>query len=402
MPIRQKGGRQHLNQTSMKYLSFSKNNYTEVKNSKVLDEFNVTTEVLEEIADWGHGMFWEYDCPHPVNPVNEVVFSDEEPIYDFSETLEKIERESKEFEEINIDKAESIVQNIIRGKEDIKFEESQLERSFRVSFWWILERIERRIFLVKECLMDGGEITDEFKNELEALIQQIDNNENGVRALDEINKLINRILRTYKNTIQKHEKLISIDTKSFRQNILRLGEYKPETRTIVLYYNNIKKTEPARPDALMKVVFMHELMHALLHPSGSVDNFYSEKLEEPICEYGALCLASRYDNGNLFDLAHEYVANKKNCVPLHHYGFGSYLYDREKLETEENPCGRFIIALYLLKAKELTSPSRLKNAGRFNSLIDAFNDVFYGNEEYPRDSQKVLFDKLFKLKFRRY
>ena len=150
----------------------------------------------------------------------------------------------------------------------------------------------------------------------------------------------------------------------------------------------------------MKIVFMHELIHALLHPFDLDDNYYFEKLEEPICEYGALCLASLYHNGVLFDMAYEHVANKKKCVPLHHYGFGCYLYDREKLDTDENPCGRFVAALYLQKTKVLTAPhgSNITRRPTFDILIDSFNKVFVGIKDYPRDSQKTLFDKLYKLK----
>lgn len=380
----------------MKYSLFYNNNYPEVKEGKVLDEFYVTKEMFEEIATVGCNMFAnlilgdeEYLCP-----VNEVVFSDETPFYDFDKTLEKIDLRTYELEFLIY--AKLSFDALVREIKELKKESKNAYKNPHETICILLDRI-------KDFFVDNDdEISRGFKKELEELMQQISYHEiDEHTGLDEIYTLINRTLKIYQNTLKELRKLKSIDRSAYQIRILRLGEYKPATRTIVLYYKNIKKEETSAPDALMKIVFMHELMHALLHPFGSADNLYVEKLEEPICEYGALCLASFYQKGQLFNIAHKHIADKKKLVPLHHYGFGSYLYDREMLDTETRPCGRFVAALYLQKTRVLTAPtgSKMPRRSSFDILIDSFNEVFAGNKEYPRDSQNVLFDRLYRLKF---
>ena len=381
----------------MKYLLFQNKTYSEFKDVNFLDEFSINKEMFEDIVTLGCSVFADhilFDEEYPC-PINDVVFSDEMPIYDFGKTLEEIEHKIYEIRgKFNIDTKRSL-DALVREIKEIKKESEDTNKNPDETIHILLDSI-------KNCIGDNDdEFSREFNKELEVLMQQIFHHEIDEQIiLDKIYMLINRTLKIYKNSLNELENLNSIDKKAYDIKILRLGEYKPATRTIVLYYNNIKEVKPYEPESLMKIVFMHELIHALLHPFDLDDNYYFEKLEEPICEYGALCLASLYHNGVLFDMAYEHVANKKKCVPLHHYGFGCYLYDREKLDTDENPCGRFVAALYLQKTKVLTAPhgSNITRRPTFDILIDSFNKVFVGIKDYPRDSQKTLFDKLYKLK----
>lgn len=301
----------------MQYKLYQNNRYIEIKEGIILEGWHITTDGFEDILSLGIEMFpkFIYECKHQKSPVNEIVFSDEEPCYDFSRELYEAEQVAKEIR--------NELEREVYGQEDplSKIREKRLK---------ILQRIE------------------------------------------------------------------SIDKKAYLKPILRLGEYRPNSRTIVLYYKNIKNCNRSTPEALIKVVFMHELIHALVHPNIDCSNLDCAKLEEAICEYGALCLSKVYKQGHLFGIAYNHIKAKQKCALLYHYGYGCYLYDREKLDTEKEPSGKLVSTLYLLKTRILTLTMRRTPSEFF---LDMFNDVFRWQNIYPRDKQGALFDKLVKFQW---
>lgn len=351
---------------------------TAVEGTLPLDGWNVSTDMFQDIMDLGIEMFKDMGDVEGEGLVSEIVFSDEEPCYDFSAFLAKIEREAHEcdiererFIWARLEDLKDMVDYVKRGRGDIEV--------FGIRGEYILDMIEH---LIHEF---PTEATRRFHRKVNSLRHERFDNPFMLGA---INALIDEMESEYKKGVKARERAKKVDREAYSRPILRLGEYVSASRTIILYYNNIKNSNPTAPEDFLKIVFMHELMHALVHPVNQSDYSYYEKLEEPICEYGALCLASAYDNDHLFDLAYNHVADKQQRVPLHHYGFGRYLFDREKLDADCAPCGKFVYGLFRQKQKSQHS---------YLSAVKVFNEAFAGQYDYPRQKQGELYDKLYKI-----
>lgn len=362
----------------MKFSLCTNGQSTAVEGTLPLDGWNVSTDMFQNIMDLGIEMFKDMGDVEGEGLVSEIVFSDKEPCYDFSAFLAKLERETYEedtererFIWARLAEFKDMADYVKRGRGDIEI--------FDIRGEYILDMIEHLIYEFPT------EASRRFQRKVNSLRhERLDN----PFMLGAINALIDEMESEYKEVEKARRRVLNVDREAYSRPILRLGEYVSTSRTIILYYNNIKNSGPTAPETLMQIVFMHELMHALLHPVGQSDYSYYEKLEEPICEYGALCLTSAYNNGHLFNLAYNHVADKQRCVPLHHYGFGRYLYDREKLETDCAPCGKFAYGLYRQK---------LKSRASYLQTVDVFNDAFAGQYDYPRKKQGKLYDQLYKI-----
>ena len=110
-------------------------------------------------------------------------------------------------------------------------------------------------------------------------------------------------------------------------NILKLGEYIPGKREIILYQKNIDSSEEGKdlPNILYFTTFIHECMHALF----DVPNHGSIGLpfiEEPIAEAGMLNFIKKHCEQEQYEKCLKIVENKKGA--LAHYGFGATLHKK--------------------------------------------------------------------------
>ena len=163
------------------------------------------------------------------------------------------------------------------------------------------------------------------------------------------------------------------------ENIALLGEYISKEHKIVLYMKNIIATDAENADSLTKIVFMHEMVHAMID---SGDDYISE-IEEPIAECGMLYFCQKM-YPDLMDYALAHVRKKQNTVTLAHYGYGYYLYIRCSVKVNAP-------LLYIMgwKDKKGLHHSTVQKAAA------VITNAFAGT--YPMEKQEKLFSAFNKL-----
>jgi hypothetical protein len=101
-----------------------------------------------------------------------------------------------------------------------------------------------------------------------------------------------------------------------------LGLYESSTKTIYLFKNNIGNDE-----TLLSATYIHEMFHAYYDSKG----LYIPEIEEPIVECNTLCFLELFET----KYYHNYklsVNDKKSCLAINYYGFGSFLYENCSLD----------------------------------------------------------------------
>ena len=101
-----------------------------------------------------------------------------------------------------------------------------------------------------------------------------------------------------------------------------LGLYESSTKTIYLFKNNIGNDE-----TLLSATYIHEMFHAYYDSKGQ----YIPEIEEPIVECNTLCFLELFEP-TYFDNYKTSVNNKKRCLAINYYGFGSFLYENCSLD----------------------------------------------------------------------
>lgn len=127
----------------MKYLLFQNKTYSEFKDVNFLDEFSINKEMFEDIVTLGCSVFADhilFDEEYPC-PINDVVFSDEMPIYDFGKTLEEIEHKIYEIRgKFNIDTKRSL-DALVREIKEIKKESEDTNKNPDKIIYILLDRV---------------------------------------------------------------------------------------------------------------------------------------------------------------------------------------------------------------------------------------------------------------------
>lgn len=124
--------------------------------------------------------------------------------------------------------------------------------------------------------------------------------------------------------------LEKIRNNDLEYNIPLLGCYETERRTVVLYIGNI---DLYGTRWTLATTFIHEMFHAYFDTKVNFNGF----VEEAIVEYSTLCFARRFEDSDpkkyngLFDDCRSHVRAKRTTLGLAHYGFGSYLYEKNEL-----------------------------------------------------------------------
>lgn len=174
-----------------------------------------------------------------------------------------------------------------------------------------------------------------------------------------------------------------------------LGQYRYKGRNkrpeIVLFLKNIYDAEQSwhrgyydnqlpTLNELVKLTYIHELMHAVMHSKTS----YSY-IEEPLAEMGMLCFVhdALQDKG-LEKKALYWVKQKQNHEPICHYGFGAFLYN-SLCDAEVGWGVGNLMKQYIRVNKKLSEK---------DATLSDYEDYFLGG--YPWNNlQKSALDKLF-------
>lgn len=103
-----------------------------------------------------------------------------------------------------------------------------------------------------------------------------------------------------------------------------LGEYDPAEKKIYLYWNAIQAYDGEHASQLLRIVYLHELMHAYFHQcAGGNGEHYIYEIEETMAELGMLACCSPEEE----EYAKQHVQSKKTSA-LAPYGFAAFCYDQ--------------------------------------------------------------------------
>lgn len=118
--------------------------------------------------------------------------------------------------------------------------------------------------------------------------------------------------------------------------MLKLGEYIPNEKKIVLYPEAMVQFDKCHFDQLLASTFAHETMHAYFNRVGHDTYPYIPFIEEPLAEFGMLLFFN--ETGHVFyDWAYDNVKNKRTC-----YRYGADLMDRHIKEGQHSTIRGFL------------------------------------------------------------
>lgn len=163
-----------------------------------------------------------------------------------------------------------------------------------------------------------------------------------------------------------------------------LGEYLPDLKKVVLYWNNIDNAcgKPTYNGVLS--TYIHELFHAYFHyvtEQKQAEYNYIKEIEEAMTEFCTLvfirfmkneCSVEWYD---IFDWASERIGKKQNIAGgLPAYGFGRYLFDNIPEDEAFDWINKYA--------------ERLGNIDEEDELVKQYKQMIYPC--YPSDPDKCL------------
>lgn len=161
------------------------------------------------------------------------------------------------------------------------------------------------------------------------------------------------------------------------RNVSILGEYYRADSQIILYLETIRKS--AFPSYKLFQTYIHEMFHAYYDANPAGPDYYIEKVEEPITELGALTFIEKFTGKNkdkeFMDFAVAQVEKKQFNPAVCHYGFGAYLFKKDK----------GLVQQYYDNRSKIVNPS---------SDLTAYEDMF--KIAYPTSESDCL-DKLKKV-----
>lgn len=190
----------------------------------------------------------------------------------------------------------------------------------------------------------------------------------------------NTYIRQIQSLIEDLEKQCHSDEGRNLSDTLLLGKYDPAEKKIYLYWNNIQMSDPQHVSQLLRIVYLHELMHAYFHQcAGGNGEHYIYEIEETMAELGMLAYCSDED----LDYARGYVQHKKNQA-LAPYGFADFCY--EELAQEKS---KALVERYATIAKDICH-----TGWDVIWYMVELNKYLYNTPQQNEEVEKVLFAKL--------
>ena len=162
-------------------------------------------------------------------------------------------------------------------------------------------------------------------------------------------------------------------------DISLLGKYAPAEKKIYLYWNNILKEDSQHASQLLRIVYLHELMHAYFHQCAKGNGeHYIYEIEETMAELGMLACCSPEDK----KYAKQHVQRKKTSA-LAPYGFAAFCY--AQLEQDKS---KALVKHYASIANKICH-----TGWDVIWYMVELNKYLYTNEKVE-EIEKVLFAKL--------
>ncbi len=122
----------------------------------------------------------------------------------------------------------------------------------------------------------------------------------------------------------------------FWEKMLKLGEYIPIEKKIVLYPEAMLQCDAEHFEQLLVSTFVHETMHAYFDREGHDMYPYVPFIEEPLAEFGMLRFLNETGH-EFYDWTYNNVKNKKTC-----YRYGAALMDRHIKEGQTSTIRQFL------------------------------------------------------------
>lgn len=146
----------------------------------------------------------------------------------------------------------------------------------------------------------------------------------------------------------------------------------------------MKRALEGEPE-LAAIVYVHELMHAY-YDMHNIEHPHIPEIEEPLAEYGMLCLMEMFQRFHpeyvgLFDKASKHVESKKYSLGTCHYGYGAFLF-KDRVNVSVDWVSLFHSVCFALG----------ENSEDLKTYRETISPVMYPHSE--RLSEKILFKAL--------